>query len=1238
MTPISTDQLTKLIQLLPERQFAALCNDLLAIAAATHGIPRTCLDVTLNTAEPEGGLDARVLDAPVAAGRLIPAGTVGYQYKSGTQRKSAARVAREDIAEKPRVVELLRNGGAFVYLAAWDRASKVEGEIRKEARKLGIDIGADKLVFFTSHTLAQLLQAYPALVVRFFSLDVHLLTLGQWGDYRPLTNPYQVDAAVETQVAELRGMIERGVGPVRLVGSPGDGKTRLVLESLRGSVLAPTVLYSPQREYVTPGLTSYLRSTPDVRCTLVVDEVDDAGAEELNLLFTGMPEGVRLVTIGQDAAAPRSGTVRVQGLSEDLLVEAIRAIATGLDPEVAREIARACHRSPKLAVLIAARVAENPELASPHRILTDGDIQHTLDRYLGVDLDDPAWEALSTFALLQRVGWTEDVEGESEILFRAVGLEPRKARRLVEQIHLRTGIAPRANRFRYISPAILGDYLAARQLGAWPQGEVRTFLQRLPPPMARSFALRVRRMAQVLENRRAVEEVVLGEHGPFRELSDLGQGGFAALLPTFAALFPQAALARLRSLMDDASDAALLAERSARRPLVEALTDLLWRADTFAGAARLLLRLAANENETWGNNATGTWKETFQIHLGRTAAGPDARLRVLRIAAGSTNPEERRLAAVALARAVEAGGHSRIGMPPRDVEGMPEEAWQPATWEEWYSALEAYYSLLGQLVVDPDLSVAIEAAKALRYGTATAIRFPVTEAWVTASRRAIDAPYEVRSELIAGIEERSERHSYLLVVEEDRAKEVAEREGLHDPEIRDAIEERIAELAAVAAELRDDSFSTRLRRAIEHDPYFLHHTDYEEAARVKDDELRALMQEAVADPTLLEGEWTWLAARQGDPGRWAHALGFVDRERRLGERILEQAAEHPVAPRWIAEYEVGYAAGGGGDEWIDRRLAELHARGVGTGIILHLLYRTGVSPFRADLLRQIFDTGRTPGHELSRFVYTDWTQLDASTILGLVEAATASGAPEATAAAIQFLSAVLHRGSSWSEALDDVALRLVRSSIDPAVAYREADDWARVALKVVEQDPHGVAAAAIRQLSHASRQTEDDIRPVLKHAWELSDKRPLFLELVGPAILRLDEVGWQLRARLKQFDVSGLDLEFLAAWIDEDPSTRSVIIAEIVGVPIGTPTDLHAMLLERYEDHGVGGAFLGGLISGVHWGSHADWLEGKREIAQQWIGDPRSAVRAWAENVVQGLDEMIARERQREEEEAVRWL
>src|SRR2546429_9266066 len=103
----------------------------------------------------------------------------------------------------------------------------------------------------------------------------------------------------------------------------------------------------------------------------------------------------------------------------------------------------------------------------------------------------------------------------SEILFRAVELSPIDARREVEDLHERFGIAALAGRFRYVSPAYLADHLAAKRLSSWTRKTLTDFMSALTPAMKQHFVRRMRRMSGLLRNRGVVEEVILGDQGPF---------------------------------------------------------------------------------------------------------------------------------------------------------------------------------------------------------------------------------------------------------------------------------------------------------------------------------------------------------------------------------------------------------------------------------------------------------------------------------------------------------------------------------------------------------------------------------------------------------------------------------------------------------------------------------------------------------------------------------------------------
>jgi hypothetical protein len=134
-----------------------------------------------------------------------------------------------------------------------------------------------------------------------------------------------------------------------------------------------------------------------------------------------------------------------------------------------------------------------------------------------------------------------------------------------------------------------------------------------------------------------------------------------------------------------------------RREIIHSLEKIaVWR-ELFCGAARLLLLLAAAENETWANNATGVFAEMFSNGPGRvspTEAPPRERLAVLQEAITSLSTEERRVALRAIDVALKVNAVTRVLGTER--QGLRREAqlWMPKDRSEHVEAYRAIWLLL----------------------------------------------------------------------------------------------------------------------------------------------------------------------------------------------------------------------------------------------------------------------------------------------------------------------------------------------------------------------------------------------------------------------------------------------------------------------------------------------------------------------------------------------------------------
>lgn len=1237
MVLIDTDAIRLTIPLLDEVRFVGLCNDLLGEAAVAHGIPRTSVRTNLKTKEPDGGIDAACVDSPVKVPRLVPRSRTDYQFKSGQSGRSAAQIARDDILAKPRVVDGLKNGHAFVYFAAWDRGDRIEEDILEELRKGGLAVDADQVTFLGKEQIVQSMAAAPAVVARYLGVDpdADVIDLATWAGWRTMSNKFEADEAVERRVADLRALIEPPSSTVRVVGSAGDGKTRLVLETLRGSDLSGSVLYIRQASAVKAGVIAHLLRTRDVRCTLVVDEVDDVSADQLQDRLNSRPPGVRLVLIGLDATGrPQPRTLQVEGLSQELLVRVIRDVAPGIQDDTARAIAEDCANSPKLAMLIAERIRDEPQLVRAN-VLGDRHVQSALDEYLRIPRGDLAWNALAGMAVLMRLGWSGEHEPESVLLFGLLNLDPVRARQAVARLDERYGIAPVAGRFRYISPAILADHLAGRELREWTSDHMAKVFGALTPSMAESFVRRARRLSAILENSAVVEEVILGSQGPFQSLTQVEADKTAFILQHLAAAFPRPTLNALERLIGDASAEALEEATHSRRDLYWALEELLWPASTFETAAGLMLRLAIAENETWANNASNTWVETFQMLLGRTAADWQQRLRVLQAAATHEEPRARTLAAKAVAAAFKSGHLSRSGGPPRDVAGMPEEEWKPRTYKEWADALEAYLGVIDPLVADSSFDVRIAAADCLGEAGANLFRLmkPVAVRWRQSALKLKSAGYEERAALLKPLEWSVARWT-------DRASDLetqADSEPDKDDKAEEAqgIREALKIINEVERALRPESdFTAQFRRRVTR-PYGARRArgSLEEAERAIRADVAELAKAVIREPTLMDGQWEWLLNDKEWRGaeRWVEVLGEQDSNRVFAVTLEGLAAKSPRARMWLSLYDLSYAAAAEKPEFVDARLTEFLNRG-DYPQVLDLLVRAGYSPLRFATLRGLVGDRHIRVSDLNHFAYGTWGKISEAEADELLT--TALEVAEDPSSLVDFLASYLHWSPDAAKRLRNHVLKILQAVPGDDASPVDSYQWSELAKKLIDTDAEKIFDLTLKQASHAETALDAAYVEVLQRAWTSDKRERIFQTVIAPLLegAYVSSAFWA-RSILRNIAIENVGEKILLDWVRANPKSRAYALADVIGPPHSPMTTLQASLLEEFAEFGVGGAFSSRFNSGVFTGSILAWTKSKLSQAQTWASDPRPAVRDWGLAQVESLKRQVERAQTREAEE-----
>jgi hypothetical protein len=760
----------------------------------------------------------------------------------------------------------------------------------------------------------------------------------------------------------------------------------------------------------------------------------------------------------------------------------------------------------------------------------------------------------------------------------------------------------------------------------------------LTPTMKQHFVRRMRRMSGLLKNRGVVEEVILGDQGPFQNLADLESSDIAALLRHMAAPFPQATLMTLRRIIDSASIDELRAGEKSRRDVVWALEQLLWLEETFEPSARLLLKLAIAENETWSNNATGLWIETFQTLLGRTAAPPTARARVIQAAAVSTDAVGRKLAADAISAALKVEHVHRGGMPPTDVEGVPEGEWQPATYGEWADALLTYLKLLNPLLRDSDSRVRASAINALATGVPAVVQFAYAlfDLWIEEASTFLDGDYSEREVILQSIRRLNER----LRLELNRPAVDGEETAAKQSERREFVEKCLRKLEITEKKLLGNEFSSQFRWVLFQTNRYAGIAAEEQAEIDAAQELETLTRQAIVKPDLLNTEWEWLL-QQKDWGRivnWIELLGSLDTERVFEKVIQDEAATSAIATMYLSLYYLAHARATDNSAFIDNRLKNLITSEARPEQIFDLAYRAGYTAERHDLMCRMLESGSIPALYISQLTYGPWgSNIPPEHALELVTAAKSKA--DTPDAVIPFVSGYLYQVKDAVPIFKDVALELLLAPREKEIGQDPLFNWSRLAVTYVEQAPVEIAAAALEQISAYGVHREDELIRVVERAWEIADKQTLFRDVIADWLTKTDPGGgaWNVRKALEKLPIEQLGVEFLVEWVGVDPARRAAALADVIGAPVGQATELHGALLEHFGAHGVGSSFYGSHVSGSWVGSFADWTRGKLETARQWLDDKNPAMRDWAKSVVQSLEKEVEVRESREEEERFRF-
>jgi hypothetical protein len=1173
--------------------FTPFVNILLDTETASAGLNGYSLTTNYRENIGDKGVDAGISQGIQT--RWIPKGDSAWQFKAGDP--GPAGCAKE-LRGAERAQEILRSGGAYLLVIG---AALTEAKTNTRRRRLietagslGLEISEDSIQVLDANALARWAGEHPTIAawrglrgVGESAYPLERWSISQRYDSEWITSPSRTDL-----IERINAFIAEGSSDFRIEGVSGIGKSRSVLEALRGQPYEPLVLYLPSTDGMPAGLIG--RLFDQSRSAIVV--VDECDARYHETLAAQIPTSstVRLITIGPiDQQMTQTAAIRLGPLEDDAVDRILRQNIPTLWPEARKVIVAVADGNVRYALVSASAVASQEGLTAADLISPDA-----LRAFITNQLPDGAiFLACCCLALFTRIGYERELSVELDLIAQHLGFSTMDLRAAASHLD-RVGLLTRNGRYRSVSPHPLAIYLAANGWSEFGDRIASQLLPALDSSMADRLFERASDVGNVAGGTTAID-MLIGSDGPLASLEALEAGGDSHLLTHLAVLAPDAILYRLSTMISDTSQETLRTMKSSRRQLVWSLQKLAWHARTFDQAADAMLRLGLAENETWSNNASATWIEFFGTFLPGTAARPDARLRYLQERATENVDEIRHRVAKACSHGLSHGGMMMVS---GELQGgvVVEPRGTPLTWGEAWDYQRGLISILRRLSHDQDASTATAAAKSL----------------VRAIHRYADDP-EVRVLLFESIAELPQDGLRLT------RRELNHLEGLYDRKQSEG--SRDSGMVAGLQVLRQALPKTTPQE----DLAILAHSDEwpipENQTRQKlasaaaqldvNEAVECLKNLLIATSLPAAFEVGWLLASLEPPeeslpwlvgtcagSNFAALVGYLWARVEAGDTAaFENFLDGPVSEELPTDALVRVATRGPATGRTWQRVEDLAPE---LNITLLAQTLTGwVNSITPDQIGVILDL----------WLKKPMQQSDYN-------------------AAVDFIGLALHRHPEWIDGVDDQVAQLVSKRNEFPSIGREVHDWEELAGRQLHKDPLKLLELllALIEAGHVDGDDPNDGGAVLGKALQSAGEAGW--ERIGQA---LTGPGWRVRMDLRGWITNHTDPLIVTKWIGDDLE-RARITASICSLgkdfdssldadetvsAIEMPSLIVRYLLQHfYDDDRVRGELYSQFVSGGWVGNESDRLAKQIEDLSAWIdsGEPLE-VKKWARDTVANL-------------------
>lgn len=714
MNNLLTVPINSIISLTPERT-VELMRSILRAECSYAKLSPAVLTISDQLMTPDGGIDAEInipCDFSVPSDCIFREGLTGFQIKAGTGFKpwTKSSIKGELLNSKgniPSEVEnLIRRNGRYVLICTGhDLIPKDRNKSREQIACVLASAGFQNyeanIDVLGARQIAEFAERCPG-VAALLGIDPiqEAWLLEEWQRDDHMSNFFEPSLEQTQIITQIREKLQSEIKHIRILGEPGLGKTRIVLEAVKDENIAPYVLYIQHGSYFgeTKLFRQLIKSTYDKPLVLVIDELPDS---ELSDIWRHLkPRCGRLKIISLDHNKDESFDTEIERLNAPPLTdETIRKILinrVGESREIDRWVA-ICEGSPRVAQAVADNLLANPDdlLKPPATVPIWTRFLHGYDRRNDASARQIDCVALH-LALFSRFGYEAPVNNEADYIAELIeSIDSTIGRARFQEIvkTFRERRILQGSKTLFFVPKALHIYL-------WKQfweyyGRSFNFAEifRTMPESLHVWFMKMFKYAGSAATSHIIDDI-LKLDGMFSQPNMLTSEKGSKFLCILAEANPQAVLKLLEATLGKWTDQQILDFKRSRQNIVWTLEKIAVWQHYFIRATHLLIRLAVNENASHSNNATGTLIGLFYIGCAATETSPETRLSAVLKLLCADRDTERRLGLKIMDAVLGGGIVSRTVGP--EYQGLKERAklWRPKTDDDWRQILLLYFQTL----------------------------------------------------------------------------------------------------------------------------------------------------------------------------------------------------------------------------------------------------------------------------------------------------------------------------------------------------------------------------------------------------------------------------------------------------------------------------------------------------------------------------------------------------------------